>query len=183
MKRNNKRRILVPMDLSSCTINLTEQAAKTAEESGAEVVLLHVTHLPGGLPARTSIETSRGGAREEAGAYLDGEARAHMQPYLDLLAARGLSASALVAHGDPAARILEAAREVEAEMIIMATHGRKGLARWVLGSVAEQVQRRAEVPVVTLRTQHGPACKSRGCAWCSAAQTEAQQRVLAEAEG
>jgi len=54
--------------------------------------------------------------------------------------------------GDPATVILEVAEETGAGLIVMGTHGRTGLGRLVMGSVAEQVLRTAPCPVLTVRT-------------------------------
>lgn len=51
--------------------------------------------------------------------------------------------------------ILEHAEEIDADVIVMATHGRRGIDRWVLGSVTERVVRTATVPVLTVRTGRG----------------------------
>jgi len=53
--------------------------------------------------------------------------------------------------GEPATVIVETAQEIEADLIVMGTHGRSGLTRLVMGSVAEDVLRRAPCPVLTLR--------------------------------
>ena len=53
--------------------------------------------------------------------------------------------------GDPAVEVLQAAKRLRANLIIMATHGRKGLRRFVLGSVAERVVREAPCPVLTVK--------------------------------
>lgn len=58
---------------------------------------------------------------------------------------------ALVREGDPVDEILAAARETNARMIALGTHGRRGLSHVLLGSVAEQVVRRSSVPVLTVR--------------------------------
>ena len=56
-----------------------------------------------------------------------------------------------VRHGDAVGQILDAARERGAALIVQASHGRRGIGRWLLGSVAEEVVRRAPCPVLTLR--------------------------------
>jgi nucleotide-binding universal stress UspA family protein len=53
--------------------------------------------------------------------------------------------------GEPVAEILLTAKECGADLIVMGTHGRTGLARLLMGSVADQVVRRAECPVVTVK--------------------------------
>jgi nucleotide-binding universal stress UspA family protein len=52
--------------------------------------------------------------------------------------------------GDPAAEILRAIDELKPELVVMGTHGRRGLARLLLGSVAEKVVRSSPVPVLTV---------------------------------
>jgi nucleotide-binding universal stress UspA family protein len=66
------------------------------------------------------------------------------------LRAGGLTATAHVSHEDPVAAILDAARLHRADLIVMSTHGRSGLGRMVYGSVADQVLRHAEVPVLVV---------------------------------
>ena len=55
----------------------------------------------------------------------------------------------LVISGDPAEQVLNTARGLDADLIVMGTHGRKGLSHLVLGSVAERVVRESSVPVLT----------------------------------
>jgi nucleotide-binding universal stress UspA family protein len=59
----------------------------------------------------------------------------------------------LVMDGDPRDAILEAAKRIGADLIIMGSHGRRGLSRALLGSVAESIVRRAPCPVLTLRAE------------------------------
>jgi len=56
-----------------------------------------------------------------------------------------------LAHGDTVPQILTTARETKADLIVLGTNGRRGLARFLMGSVAEQILRRAPCPVVTVR--------------------------------
>jgi nucleotide-binding universal stress UspA family protein len=58
--------------------------------------------------------------------------------------------------GDPAAGILEKAREMPCDLIVMGTHGRTGVGRLLMGSVAEAVLRRAPCPVLTVKDPFGP---------------------------
>ena len=67
---------------------------------------------------------------------------------------RGVQAIAVVRQGDPVEMILEYVDEADVDLIVMGTHGRRGLARHLLGSVTERVLRRATVPVLTVG---GPA--------------------------
>ena len=70
---------------------------------------------------------------------------------LEALKAAGYEVSAQVRFGDPAQEIVDCADEEEMDLVVMATHGRSGVSRLVLGSVAERVLRHAPVPVVVLR--------------------------------
>ena len=70
---------------------------------------------------------------------------------------QGISAETQVVIGTPVAEILTMARVKEVDLIAMGTHGRTGVARLVMGSVAEEVLRRAPCPVVTVRPQEAMA--------------------------
>jgi len=63
----------------------------------------------------------------------------------------GSCASLETAVGDPAEQILRVARDLQAGLIVMTTHGRGALGRWVFGSVADQVMRTSPVPVLVVR--------------------------------
>src|SRR6185295_14876113 len=67
----------------------------------------------------------------------------------------GVPAEPMVMKGDVASQILEACREKGADLIAMTTHGRQGLTRWALGSVAGKVLRASNVPLLVVR----PAAK------------------------
>jgi nucleotide-binding universal stress UspA family protein len=62
--------------------------------------------------------------------------------------------SVVLRHGTPWTEIATVAREAKADLVVMGTHGRRGVARMLLGSVAERVVRTAPCPVLTV---HGPA--------------------------
>jgi len=129
------------------------EAGSRAGAGGARLVLLRVVPPPmdmaaaasfGGFgpPAMPLPETSW--EQEEAAA----------RGYLQALAGRLGAPERVrleVRRGDAAGGILQAAAEARAEVILMATHGRSGVARLVLGSVAEAVVHRAPVPVLLVR--------------------------------
>jgi nucleotide-binding universal stress UspA family protein len=82
-------------------------------------------------------------------------ARAYAQKQIDKLVARargaGIRANGVLLEGVPADRIVREARSKHADLIVMGTHGRSGLAKFVLGSVAERVVAMADCPVLTVR--------------------------------
>lgn len=55
-------------------------------------------------------------------------------------------------YGNPAAKILEVSRRHDIDLIAMSTHGRSGIGRWLLGSIAEKVVRHSEIPILLLRS-------------------------------
>jgi nucleotide-binding universal stress UspA family protein len=68
------------------------------------------------------------------------------------IADEGLRTEKLIREGDPATMILDVACEMDADLIVLGTHGRRGLSRFFFGSVAEQVVRKADCPVLTVRS-------------------------------
>lgn len=143
------KKILVPLDRSTGAEAALPVAADLAKADGGVIRLLHV----GPIPAAVVVEG-------RVIAYADQESDRLQQAVLWYLreAARhldGLPLEYAVRFGEPAEEILEEARESGADLIAMATHGRSGVARLMLGSVAEAVLRRSEVPVVLVR--HGLA--------------------------
>jgi nucleotide-binding universal stress UspA family protein len=79
------------------------------------------------------------------------DAEEYLAPIAAELRGKGVRVRTLVRRGEPAAEIVEAAREADADLIAMTTHGRSGLRRLIFGSVAEAVLRRAELPVFLMR--------------------------------
>lgn len=137
-------RILVPVDLSGASAALVRHAARIASRTGGELTLLHVY---GGEAAATAL-------REE-GLFIDlyvGRLRSELR-YLQVQAgAMGRRAPVEVVGGDAAAVIARRARELGIDLVIMGTHGRTGLPRLLIGSVAEEVVRRASCPVLLVPT-------------------------------
>jgi nucleotide-binding universal stress UspA family protein len=79
-------------------------------------------------------------------------AREHLASAAKLFEKAGARVETLIRNGDPATEILDYAPRYDHDMIMMTTHGRSGLSRWMLGSVAEKVVRRATVPVLVIRS-------------------------------
>ena len=79
------------------------------------------------------------------------EAREYLASVAADLRGRGVRVTTDARHGDPVRELVAAAREIGADLIAMTTHGRSGFGRLLLGSVAEAVLRRAEIPVLMMR--------------------------------
>lgn len=134
--------ILVPVDFEPASYKAIELAREMGGKIGAEVVLVHVYQLP--VYTYPGLEP----------ALLPGfhaEVSAAAARAVDKLSAETGGLRTLLREGDPATEILAAADELRPAMLIMGTHGRRGIAHLFLGSVAEKVIRKAPVPVLTVR--------------------------------
>lgn len=178
----NVRNILVPVDFSTCSMLVTRQAAGLAAQLGARVVVLHVAALPEGVSAGAKLQGASG--EQRADDFLVEDTTARLVPYAEAARAAGVEAVVDVAIGPVVPTILARADAQQADMIIIGTHGRTGLARAVLGSVAEAVSHQAHVPVLLVRRETRPECNRASCAWCPHdGHSPAEDRVAAEAQG
>jgi nucleotide-binding universal stress UspA family protein len=131
--------ILHPTDFSDRSEHALHLACALARDYQTRLVLLHV------IPS-TIIGFGEGVIPPDPDLTVEAARRD-----LDRLAVPdpGLSPQRVIGEGDPAAEILRVARDEAADLIVMGTHGRTGLGRLLMGSVAEQVVRRAPCPVLT----------------------------------
>jgi universal stress protein A len=138
------RKILCPVDFDSNSATALELAAELARERGATLYVLHVVALPPGPEVSLNFNKMEGTARArlERLARQRVGARTHWEAH--------------VRSGPPALEVLRAAERFGADLIVMATHGRKGFKHFVLGSVAESVVREAPCPVLTMRPGAAP---------------------------
>jgi nucleotide-binding universal stress UspA family protein len=130
------RTIVVATDFSAAADEALDAALGHAVRAGASVELLHVYEPTGGLGEALA---TGGLSMEERESGLAARARR--------AGAYGVRVTTRLETGRSADAILQRAREVEAVMIALGTHGRTGLARAALGSVAETVLRHASCPV------------------------------------
>jgi universal stress protein A len=139
--------ILVPVDFSAGSEAAVEWAQALAKAFGAQLVLLHVIDTS----ADALIGGPGGVLAPPPPAALYDQLREAARTAMAALAARVPGASALIREGSPRHEILATAAGVKADLIVMGTHGRTGLAHLLFGSVAEHVVRHAPVPVFTIR--------------------------------
>lgn len=135
------KKILVPLDGSKLAEKILPQVEKIAKCCEAEVHLLQVVVSYKVDPKEEKEERER--LMKEAQEYLDG--------VVSRLSVKDLRAMASVAHGKDAVQICDIARKKKFDLIAMASHGRSGLTRWALGSVADKVLNCSEVPVMLFR--------------------------------
>ena len=138
-------RALVPLDGSPLAEAVLPFIVAIAGPLGMDVVLLrviepvpHMSEMPAGIAA----EALEGRARE---------AEDYLAPLAAELTGRGIRTSWHVRRGAVADTIVTAARSTGSDVVAMSTHGRSGLGRLLFGSVAEQVLRHADVPVLLMR--------------------------------
>lgn len=137
---------VVPTDFGDSSKAALDRAVALAKKLDAEVILLNCWDLPIiGLPDGAIVATPEWAERiiEASEKELGQEAARH--------AKSGVKLRTMSKQGEPWKTILDVAAETNAEMIVMGTHGRRGLPRALLGSVAEKVVRTADCPVLTVR--------------------------------
>ena len=141
-------RILVPVDFSAHADRATEYALNMGKHFGACVELFHVVEDPSESGGRGSdvYISDLDGLRQRA---LE-DAKARLERCRSTLPAGDFSLVATVRMGHVAHTIVEYAKAISADLIVMGTHGRTGLAHFIIGSVAERVVRLAPCPVLTV---------------------------------
>lgn len=143
------RSILVPVDLSDPSRTVVRSAAGLAKKLGASVHLLHVWRPDTTVPLETILAEVGTGPPATLAEIARREASADLGGLADLVRDLGVSkVTASVESGDPRRVIVGLAEKYD--MVMMGTHGRTGIARAALGSVAENVVRRCPVPVLTV---------------------------------
>jgi len=145
-------KILIPLDGSKTAENVLPFARVLAETLKLPVELLGVVDI-GAMAAHIAADKAR---------YLDAliaEGERSSVNYLRGTAAKfsGLSVQCMVERGRPAEAIIERAAKDKDTLIAMATHGRSGINRWLLGSIAERVVQKAPCPVLTVKLPESEA--------------------------
>lgn len=151
------RNILCPIDFDDSSIEALDTAAQLGRQNDGTVFVLHVVPSilpPAGMPIYVDLYQ---GQEEFARRKLEETARKRLA---------GLKYDLLIEMADPGIAILKIAKRVHADVIVMATHGRRGFSRFFLGSVAEYVLREAPCPVLAVR--HVAAPKNVVSTWMTA---------------
>ena len=141
-------KILVPVDYSESSRIALEYAVFLGGKVGALVRALHVLEVPPHVGKNTIVKTNHG--EQKLSEMLRDEAVSNSEKFVAEFAPAAGKLECELVEGHPAKTILKVADEQGFDMIVMGTHGRTGLARLIMGSVAEQVVRTAKCPVVTV---------------------------------
>lgn len=138
------KKILFPTDFSTTSDDGLAMAESLARDTGAELLILHVEEPP----------AAYGGGEMYYG-IPEPDKTALLKMLHDVAPADvGLSYEHRLVTGDPADEIVRVADQEKCDLIVIGTHGRTGLRRLLMGSVAEAVVRRANCPVLTVKHAH-----------------------------
>lgn len=139
-------KVVVPVDFSSHTDKVVEYALSVADEFGAEVLFLHVVNDYLGHDMMLGHPAFLGMTKD-----LELQAKERMTNMVTDYDGREQGVSGKVILGDAAPEIIKYARLQQADMIIIGTHGVKGLEKILIGSTADQVAKKAECPVLLFK--------------------------------
>jgi len=165
------QKILVPLDgseLAEAVLPYVREVFRRSEP--VEVVLLQVVRLPQGrtaaafVPVGADFPAERQPAtdmavdaarhpiyREQEIASAKADAESYLKPLARQLREEGFETQVAVTFGRPAPEIVRFAEEEGVDMIAMCTHGRSGISRWMVGSVADKVLRGTSLPIMVVR--------------------------------
>jgi len=139
-------RILVPVDFSDCSLDAFEYAVEVAQQAKASVMLLHVLE-----PVSYGLDFDLGHIRTRE------DVRASWTKRLEELASSlrhpDVAVDVQLRGGFPSDSIIDSVQTLPCDLIVMGTHGRRGISHALSGSVAEAVLRKARCPVVAVRSQ------------------------------
>lgn len=147
------KRILLATDFSDCSRGAERVALSLARSLGAEVLVLHVVELPPGLAPETVVHPDSAVPALPIRDYVAAEDAVALRTVADTFRAAGLAVTERIAVGPIVATIVQHAKSAHADLVVTGSHGRTGLRRAVLGSLAEKLVRQSSVPVLVVRRE------------------------------
>lgn len=139
------KKIIVPLDGSEFAESVLPHVRELAKVGQAEIELVIVALAAPSYMVETPVDLG------DFNAYLKNNAITYAQGVAQQLRDEGLNVSIFVGNDDIAQAILEHSEKVGADLIAMTTHGRGGLSRWLMGSVADKILHSAKIPVLLVR--------------------------------
>jgi nucleotide-binding universal stress UspA family protein len=140
--------ILIPMDGSPLAEAVLPHAQGLTTSEDAQIILLRVSVNPA-----AEFAFSDPSLASNLVDSLEAESLTYLQSIRARLQKAGLRTKFLIRQGAVAETILQVAAEVQADVIAMSTHGRSGVSRWLLGSIANRVVNHSPIPVLLIRPQ------------------------------
>jgi nucleotide-binding universal stress UspA family protein len=142
------QKILVPLDFGEPSMRALAAAIDLAKLYGSSLTLFHTWEIPSygygaALPADVLTQ-------------LESSARAQLDAVLADVAKQVPDTNAILECGVPWRELLRTIELVDPDLVVMGTHGRKGIGRALLGSVTEKIVRMSPVPVLSMRTKSEP---------------------------
>jgi nucleotide-binding universal stress UspA family protein len=138
-------RILVPVDFSDCSLDALAYASVVAQQAGASLMLLHVLE-----PVSYGLDFTLGQSKAR---HLEVETwKKRLEELASSLQRPNMAVEFRLRGGAPADSILDSAQTLPCDLIVMGTHGRRGISHAISGSVAEAVLRKARCPVIAVRS-------------------------------
>ena len=138
--------VVVAVDFGEDSDYALDYGVDLAQAVGASVVVVHAYDVPW-----SSVPEGPAVASEDMMDRIRASAASGLEAILQRFSGRGVRMSGRLEQDEPSEAIVSASRTVGADLIVMGTHGRRGLPRALLGSVAERVVRTAPCPVLTVR--------------------------------
>ena len=142
-------KLLVAVDLSEFTEKVVATVASIAKALGAEVWLVHIAEPE---PEFVGLDAGPQSVRDDIAKVFHNEHR-QIQEFADGLRETGIDTTALLLQGATTEKILEQAAKLNADMIVVGSHGRGAMLQLLVGSVSEGVLRKSACPVLVVPTQ------------------------------
>ncbi len=143
------KRILVPVDFSPASEKAIVHAAELAKAFGAEIDVLHVWEAPKFLPPELVIAGP--GPQQTLAELSKTRAQTELDHFVEQMSKLGVSVAwAHAEEGSPASKIVEEASARAYDLVVVGSHGRTGMSRVLMGSVAERVVRHCKKPVLSV---------------------------------
>jgi nucleotide-binding universal stress UspA family protein len=139
------KHVLVPVDFGDSSQRVLDAAIELAGRFDAALTLVHVYEVPAYVYGGMTYATA------DMFAPVEEAARKQLELTLKEVQQRAAGAKAVLRRGTASDGILACVQELRADLIVMGTHGRRGVSHLMLGSVAEKIVRLSPVPVLTLR--------------------------------
>ena len=143
------KRILVPLDGSPLAEAVLPYAKELARLAGAEIVLLRVSVNP-----TVEFSFTDPGLASQIVQEMEESSNAYMNAMYEKLNAEGIKTCFLIREGPITDTILDIADAMQIDVIAMSTHGRSGVLRWVMGSIADRIVRHSPIPVLLIRPKN-----------------------------
>jgi len=163
--------IVAPTDFSETARDALQLAARVAQACNARLIVLHASEMPPGVDSNTFITPGGSVVAVPALEHVRATAQGLLAREAERLGTEGLVVETEFAIGPAAETIVSTATRLGADLIVVGTHGRTGLSRWLLGSVAERVVRTSPVAVLTVRHPGDAARPTDGEAQLAAERT------------